>query len=378
MQLQQRDLSGLAGTFLGDIDDDARQALFADAALIEVPRGRQVFADGGDEPRMAFLLEGNTRTYLPGPGGRQLTVRYARAGSVVATGTPGVAGNRTEIKIQAVTACALLDLNPTTVRGLMLTNPGVARAVAVELTRRLEDVHRHFAATVLGTIRERLAAHLLDTAETSTRGGLIAPVGQQALADALGSAREVVSRALTDMQRDGLVNVARGGIVLVEPSLLVAVAGRWWLPTRLSAIDLSLDPAATLDASPNPVLALDAGGDIVYASPSVAATFGWTPHELVGQNISLLLPPEIVEPFRAIVGTFMSQAKPGPIGLGSRFHGRRSDGSVFPAEITILPARGPSGRLVFAAVLDIGYRTALRTFLSERFATDRTPPTSAV
>ena len=63
--------------------------------------------------------------------------------------------------------------------------------------------------------------------------------------------------------------------------------------------------------------------------------------------------------FASQLGQWMAKARPGPIGLGRGFHGRRMDGTEFPAEITLLPASSSSGPLVFAWVVDVSYREAL-------------------
>ena len=50
----------------------------------------------------------------------------------------------------------------------------------------------------------------------------------------------------------------------------------------------------------------------------------------------------------------------GPIGLGENYHGRRADGTEFPAEMTILPLKRADATIVFATVIDLTYRATLR------------------
>jgi CRP-like cAMP-binding protein len=66
--------------------------------------------------------------------------------------------------------------------------------------------------------------HLLDlAADRQTGSVLMARVSQQALADAAGTAREVVARTLTDLRRARLVQTARDGILLLDPDGLSEV-----------------------------------------------------------------------------------------------------------------------------------------------------------
>jgi PAS domain S-box-containing protein len=186
------------------------------------------------------------------------------------------------------------------------------------------------------------------------------------LADALGSARQVVARSLGDLRRRGVVETGQDGTRIVDPRGLAMIAGRWGGSGRLFTVDPAAGPAALFDRLPAPVVAIDASGDVIYANPGVVKTFGWQPKELIGESITRLLPPDVGGPFRAALAAFMAQVRPGPIGLGQRFNGRRADGSEFPAEIELLPVTTPGGLAVFATVIDVSYRASLRRFLSGR------------
>jgi CRP/FNR family transcriptional regulator len=55
---------------------------------------------------------------------------------------------------------------------------------------------------------------------------IVVPVTQQELADAVGTAREVVVRVLRELRRDGVVRTERGYIVILDPARLVP--GQEW------------------------------------------------------------------------------------------------------------------------------------------------------
>jgi CRP-like cAMP-binding protein len=69
------------------------------------------------------------------------------------------------------------------------------------------------------SVRQRVARHLLDLSE-NTDEGLVVKVGQQGIADAIGSVREVVARALRDLEASGLVERTKQYIRLTDPSAL--------------------------------------------------------------------------------------------------------------------------------------------------------------
>ena len=80
------------------------------------------------------------------------------------------------------------------------------------------------AVNAFGSVRQRVAAHLLDlaSAQQQPRGRLVARVSQQELADAAGSVREVVARALRDLRVAGIVATAADSIVILDPAQLYA------------------------------------------------------------------------------------------------------------------------------------------------------------
>jgi CRP/FNR family transcriptional regulator len=76
-----------------------------------------------------------------------------------------------------------------------------------------------------GSIKARIARHLLDLASSQPESGeLVATITQQQLADAVGSVREVVARALADLRAVGAVAGAEGGITILDASTLDEIA----------------------------------------------------------------------------------------------------------------------------------------------------------
>lgn len=208
------------GSFLLALDENTRARLLADVVRVDVPAGSVLYRDR-DASRMGIVSAGLIRVYLTSADGRQVTVRYAREGEVLGTAVTVV--GPIAVGAQALTDATLLIMNVNTVRALGQTDARFAWAVAEEVARRLNDVLEVFAGAAFGSVRQRLARHLLDLAAEQPRANrLLAPVSQQELADAVGSVREVVTRVLRDMRDEGLVDTTRQGIVLLDPAGLSA------------------------------------------------------------------------------------------------------------------------------------------------------------
>ena len=66
-------------------------------------------------------------------------------------------------------------------------------------------------------VRQRVARHLLDLAVRED-GVLVVRATQQDLADAIGSVREVVSRAVMGFREQGLLARSSEGLVVLDPA----------------------------------------------------------------------------------------------------------------------------------------------------------------
>lgn len=363
--------AGFAGSFLGDVPEHELPGLFERASLLAVEPGQAIFPGGAHRPRVGVLLDGRARTYLTAPDTRTLTVRYVRLGSLISSGY-GLIGDRARLDLEALSACVVLELDADHLLERSRAESHLAAAVTSEMLRRLEDVYHCLAATAFATSRERVAAHLLALAEVLPGSGLVARVTQQQLADALGTVREVVARTLQGLRKEGVVRTGNGEIQIAEPAKLLAIAGRWRLHSGLYQVEAAPGHETVFEALPEAVVAIDSSGAIVFANARAEAVFGWRRGDLLGKPLEILLPESAAKPFRAAIGSFMAQPRAGPIGLGRALHGRRRDGTEFPVEISLTPFETVAGRVVFATVIDLGFREHVQGLVRDYVAATAT------
>ncbi|MHC4427927.1 MAG: two-component system sensor histidine kinase NtrB [Planctomycetota bacterium] len=105
--------------------------------------------------------------------------------------------------------------------------------------------------------------------------------------------------------------------------------------------------ASTLD----PVITIDSHGVIVAASDSTERVFGWTPEELVGRDVSVLMPephrgrhPEYLERYRRTGETTI-------LGRPRELEAVRRDGSIIPIELCVGRAEVPGGEPLFTGII---------------------------
>ena len=214
----------LARSFLADLPAEVIGRLRAEGERADYPAGTTVYR-AGSYPRAALVVQGLLRVYLASAEGRQVTVRYARPGDVL--GIAVLVGGPASVGVQAVEPSGLFRISSRTLTAAARRDPRVSWAVAEELNRRLYDTLEQTAVNAFGSVHQRVAAHLLDLASSQQHPAarLVARVSQQELADAVGSVREVVARALRDFRVAGVVATTADSIVILDAARLYAESG---------------------------------------------------------------------------------------------------------------------------------------------------------
>ena len=209
----------LARSFLGRLPPDVVARLRSEGERADYPAGTTIYR-AGSAPRAMLVVRGLIRIYMTSPEGRQVTVRYARAGDVL--GIAVLVGGPANVSAQALPALSLFRISSRTLTGAAHRDARVAWAMAEELNRRLYETLQQAAVNAFGTVPQRVAAHLLDlaSAQLHPRGRLVARVSQQELADAVGSVREVVARVLRDFRVAGIVATSSDSVLILDAARL--------------------------------------------------------------------------------------------------------------------------------------------------------------
>jgi CRP/FNR family transcriptional regulator, cyclic AMP receptor protein len=214
----------LARSFLAKLPAELVGTLREDGDRADYPAGTTVYR-AGEEARPALVVLGLLRVYLSSPGGRQVTVRYARPGDVL--GVAVLVGGPADTSVQTLDRSSVFRISARKLTAAARQDSRVSWAIAEELNRRLYGVLEQTAVNAFGSVRQRVAVHLLDLASDRQRpdGGLVANVSQQELADAAGSVREVVARALRELREAGILATTSDRIEILDPARLYEESG---------------------------------------------------------------------------------------------------------------------------------------------------------
>ena len=207
--------TALQRSFLGRLPPDAVADLLEGQTILDLPADTTFYREGGP-PRVFLMISGLVRLFLVSRSDREVTVRYCRPPDVIGTAL-AVAGPL-DVFAQAITPTTLQGIDVRKLGEAAHRDAAVAFALAQELGHRLDETLEQIAINAFGSVKQRLATHLLDLASSAGRsdGRLVARLSQQELADAVGSVREVVARALRDFRVARLVATATDEVVILD------------------------------------------------------------------------------------------------------------------------------------------------------------------
>jgi PAS domain S-box-containing protein len=145
----------------------------------------------------------------------------------------------------------------------------------------------------------------------------------------------------------------------MEPTGAGTAGARAHSETRGETLDLGrgeLDFADFLELVPDAIVLADRRGQILHANAMAGELFGFGPGELAGKPVETLIPTRLLTLHVAHRERYYQEPRRRPMGIGLELHGRRRDGTEFPAEISLAPIETPEDTLVVAAVRDLTER----------------------
>ncbi len=122
---------------------------------------------------------------------------------------------------------------------------------------------------------------------------------------------------------------------------------------------------AIVDSILDAIIVIDSRGTIIETNPAVWDVFGYTPEEMIGQNVSSLMQGDQATHHDQYLTNYLKSDGIGFIGKVRQLEAKRKDGSLFPIELSINEARIQDSVIFTGVVRDITQRIRAETELAQ-------------
>lgn len=181
-----------------------------------VPAGAVLFHPGDSVQGFVVVLSGRVDVFLTSPGGREILLYAVEPGQSCIQSTLGLlGGDRYSGRAVTRNAARIVLIPRATFLPLMDADPAFRDFVFRAFAQRVQSMMALVESVAFDRVEARLARFLLDRAE---QGHLAATHAE--IATAIGSAREVVSRKLDALARQGALRLGRGAVEILDPEAI--------------------------------------------------------------------------------------------------------------------------------------------------------------
>jgi len=247
------------------------------------------------------------------------------------------------------------------------------RGLARELTSLINNVpgivyqgYRDWSLSFIGAEVESVTGHPPDTFTSGAMGWkeIIHPDDLAQVKEAFRKAEKEKADTLRVEYRirnkDGGIRwiADRRQIFYDENGAFAKVDGLLLDITERKEIDTRLQEShyrfrALADTSPDGIITVDARGIMVFINPAAERQFGYTNSEVMGKNITNLIPERYRSAHREGMDRFLKTREPRIIDKTVELEGLRQDGSEFPIELSLSTWESKEGPFFSAIIRDI-------------------------
>lgn len=113
---------------------------------------------------------------------------------------------------------------------------------------------------------------------------------------------------------------------------------------------------AVVNNAHDAIITIDARGIVTEFNKAAERIFGYSKDEVIGRNVSLLMPDPYKTDHDRYVDTYLSSGVPKIIGRGREVEARRKDGTVFPIDLAVAEMQARGERGFIGVIRDISER----------------------
>ena len=201
--------------------DELTRNLLDTSSVVSMPENTTVFQQGETCKNYLIVLDGKVKVFTRAENGREIVLYHLYQGDSCVLTTSCLFGNKnypaegeTETPVKAL-AIPVKQFNQ-----VLQQSSSFRELVFSAFSSHLSDLITLVEEVAFGKLDVRLAKHLLNHCDNENT--LIST--HQNIATELGSAREVISRLLKELELKGYIKINRGNIKIIEATALQDIA----------------------------------------------------------------------------------------------------------------------------------------------------------
>jgi len=181
-------------------------------------KGKVIYYQEDTAEGLFLLKAGRVRLFRIGPGGKKLDLAVIEPGTFF--GEMPLLGERMRnASAEAIEGCTLCVISQRDVERLILAKPRVGLRMLETVGRRLAHAEARLEDLAYRAVRARLASVLLRLNREA--GAEIEGLTHQDLGDMVGAYRETITKVLDELERNGVVELARRRIAVRDRTVVV-------------------------------------------------------------------------------------------------------------------------------------------------------------
>lgn len=204
------------------LDTDQQSRLLDALRFQTVKRGTILHNGNMDCTGLLMVKTGQLRAYILSDEGREITIyRLFDRDMCLFSASCIMRSIQFEVIIQAEKDTELWVIPPEVYQRLMEESAAVANYTSELMASRFSEVMWLMEQVMWKSMDKRVAAFLLE--EASIEGTEALKITHEAIANHLGSHREVITRMLRYFQSEGMVKLSRGMVTILDAARLEAL-----------------------------------------------------------------------------------------------------------------------------------------------------------
>lgn len=206
-------------TFWDKLNEAQKNQIIRNISPVHYEKGTRIHSGGSDCIGVLLIKKGDLRIYILSEEGKEITLYRLRDGTICILSASCILENITfDVHIDAESDCDVLLIDSMTYQQLCISNIYAENFSSKLVIDAFSDVMWAMEQILFMSFDKRLAIFLSD--EIARNQSDIIEFTHEQIAKYVGSAREVVSRMLKYFAQEGIVELSRGGVKVIDKKKL--------------------------------------------------------------------------------------------------------------------------------------------------------------